>query len=450
MPYVSLHQSCRRFLLGVAWVGLLLAAGTSLTCAQEQRPADDGVLRLPVPAARAPRAGATASPPKAEAQSRARNSTAQSAPATESDGAVPVAHALPGPWGDLEYYTVYLEASTALLKSMDVPTYDSDWNFVGYTDEQVAGLFMSVEMPAALRAELLDREKWRRHENIVTVRPSAEALLGLPAEARVAIYGVLARWEENPYHREPERVSGRDVRDWLQRADLPESVLAAIEKTIYRRGKNVVFADTPLVLRMVATEEERLKIRKALSRAPTLVVNLRLTPETNVAALVDYWGGGTRFRDIVPFLESAAANRGSTAIDLIHLLPSTVRRLIYTYPSSSYGRTGYYPDCHWTSLNFRNFEPLDRLADPTLATAYVLENYTKASTPYRYGDVLFFMDGNTGNAVHSCVFIADDIVFTKNGRSPTQPWVLMKLDEVVAYYSMYYAPQIACYRRNAE
>ena len=76
------------------------------------------------------------------------------------------------------------------------------------------------------------------------------------------------------------------------------------------------------------------------------------------------------------------------------------------------------------------------------------------------GQVVFSPDGKyavyvrntgpTGNAIHSCVYLADDLVFTKNGRSPTQPWVVMKLDDVVAYYGMFYTTQVACYRRNGE
>jgi hypothetical protein len=155
-------------------------------------------------------------------------------------------------------------------------------------------------------------------------------------------------------------------------------------------------------------------------------------------------------KDIAPFLESIAANQSVDSLDLVHLLPPTARRLLYTFPGQNFGRTGYYPDCHWTSLNFNNFEPLDRLADPTLATAYTLENYTKVTGPFHYGDVIFLMDGNSGNAVHSCVYLADDIVFTKNGRSPTKPWVLMKLEDVIAQYELFYTPQLACYRRKAE
>lgn len=367
------------------------------------------------------------------------------------DGSTPIFHARPGPWGDLDYFTVYLEASASMLKSMDFQTYDTTWKFVKWTDDQVAKLFESAKIAEPFKAELLDRTKWRRDSEGVTVIPSREAVLGLGNDTRAAIYQVLGRWEENPFHHEPAIIAGHDVREWLKRAQLPEEILTSIERTVYQRGRNLVFADMPLVLRMVSSEAERLRIRKALSRTPTLVVKLRLNPNTDIAKIAEYWGGYTKSKDVEPFLESISNNPAVSVIDIIHMLPTGVRRLLYTYPGQNHGRTGYYPDCHWTSLNFANFEPLARLADSAMATAYTLENYTRITGgTYQYGDVLFFMDGASGNAIHSCVFIADDIVYTKNGRSPTQPWVLMKLDDVVSVYSMFYQTQIACYRRKSE
>ncbi len=375
-------------------------------------------------------------------------------PATTAEKAAeltapPVFRARPGPWGELDYFTVYLEASTSLLKSMDVPSFDTTWKFVKWKDDQVTQLFESAKIAEPYKAQLLDRSKWRREPDGITVVPSTEAVLSLSNDARTAIYQVLGRWEENPFHHEPSIIPGQDVRTWLKRANLSDEILTTIERTSYQRGKSLVFADTPLLLRMVPSEADRLIIRKALSRTPTLVMKLRLTPNTDIEKIADYWGGYTRSKDVTPFLESISNNPVVNVIDIIHLLPTGVRGLLYTFPGQNHGRTGYYPDCHWTSLNFANFEPLARLADPAMATAYTLENYTRiTSGTYQYGDVLFFMDGSSGNAIHSCVFIADDIVYTKNGRSPTQPWVLMKLDDVVAIYSMFYQTQIACYRRK--
>jgi len=373
-------------------------------------------------------------------------------PETTADGGgSPIFHARPGPWGDLDYFTVYLEASASMLKSMDFQTYDTTWKFVKWTDDQVTKLFESAKIAEPFRTELLDHTKWRRDSEGVTVTPSREAVLGLGNDSRAAIYQVLGRWEENQFHHEPVIIAGHDVREWLTRAQLSEELLTTIERTVYQRGTNRVFADTPMLLRMVTSEADRLTIRKALSRTPTLVIKLRLNPKTDIAKIAEYWGGYSKSKDVEPFLESISNNPAVNVIDIIHMLPTGVRRLLYTYPGQNHGRTGYYPDCHWTSLNFANFEPLARLADSAMATAYTLENFTRITGgTYQYGDVLFLMDGASGNAIHSCVFIADDIVYTKNGRSPTQPWILMKLDDVVSVYSMFYQTQIACYRRKSE
>ena len=139
---------------------------------------------------------------------------------------------------------------------------------------------------------------------------------------------------------------------------------------------------------------------------------------------------------------------GVDKIDVIHLLPASVRKILYTFPNPLLTENGYLPDCHWTSLNFFNAEPLERLSDPIQATQYTLENFRVVEAPYQCGDVLFFTDIKTGDAYHSCAYIADDIVFTKNGRSPLQPWVLMKIEQVKTLYDLHFRTQTVAYRRQ--
>ena len=55
-----------------------------------------------------------------------------------------------------------------------------------------------------------------------------------------------------------------------------------------------------------------------------------------------------------------------------------------------------------------------------------------ALPPYEYGDMIVFNSG--GRAIHGCIYIAEDIVFTKNGASHYQPWTLMHLNDVLATY----------------
>jgi hypothetical protein len=64
----------------------------------------------------------------------------------------------------------------------------------------------------------------------------------------------------------------------------------------------------------------------------------------------------------------------------------------------------------------------------------VLENYNRIEPPFEFGDVLMFLNGQ-GNAIHSCVYIADDIVYTKNGENIASPWLLMKIGDVQRVYS---------------
>ncbi len=47
--------------------------------------------------------------------------------------------------------------------------------------------------------------------------------------------------------------------------------------------------------------------------------------------------------------------------------------------------------------------------------------------------MLFFAVGGR-DGIHSAVYIADDILFTKNGSTVVSPWLFMKLDRLVAYY----------------
>ena len=85
-------------------------------------------------------------------------------------------------------------------------------------------------------------------------------------------------------------------------------------------------------------------------------------------------------------------------------------------------------------MNFFNYEPHEYLLDTNLATSRVLEQFEPVNEPFRYGDILFFLDNETGDAFHSSVYLADDLVYTKNGRNILSPWVIMKIDDVKKIY----------------
>jgi hypothetical protein len=143
---------------------------------------------------------------------------------------------------------------------------------------------------------------------------------------------------------------------------------------------------------------------------------------------------GLRRKDVEPLLQSIIDTDGIEALPLSHMLPALVRKLLYTYPSLDMGRQGILPDCHWTSLNFFNYDPHEYLLDSRLATSAVLEKFALVEPPYKYGDILFFLNKDSGDAYHSCVYLADNLVFTKNGRNILSPWLIMKREDVEKIY----------------
>ena len=100
-------------------------------------------------------------------------------------------------------------------------------------------------------------------------------------------------------------------------------------------------------------------------------------------------------------------------------------------------------------MNFFNATPDNRFSDPKYTVDHLLSHYYKIARPTMYGDLVFLLD-KKGNAIHSAVYLADDIVFTKNGNNSAQPWMLMHLKDLLAEYTTDSAPEIVVYRDKNE
>ena len=352
-----------------------------------------------------------------------------------------------GAWGQVEYFSALLEAPDSVLEATMPSSFQVRWVFEGKNEAWVEQFIRQRELPMMLERKLLDRAIWIVGESDTTLMPSAESVRLVPSKARAEIYAVLAESDRNPDNLEPEVVYGATVEEWVRDDGLREELVSFIRDCAYMRGGLMVFADKLAVYSMCQTDAERLKVRRAMSRNPTIVAKLILD-SGSPDALSKYWGRGFRLKDTLPFLRSMAKTRGAEKIDVIHLLPAAMRKVLYTFPSPVASRSGYLPDCHWTSLNFFNPDPLERLADPVQATAYVQEHFERVDAPYQLGDVLFFANPETGAAYHSCSYIFDDVVMSKNGRSPIQPWVLMKLDQIRSLYDLHFKTEVRGYRRK--
>jgi hypothetical protein len=255
----------------------------------------------------------------------------------------------------------------------------------------------------------------------------------LDPQVRASLYAVLARYPENSHGAAlaftPEELEQRLASSGLSRASVD-----LFRRLLYRRGDTVFFADDRTLLPMLTDSDERVKLALFLSRQETYAVRLRIDAASDLPALLQYWGRPGRSKDIEPILTSLSAVPGGYALDLAHLLPPVPRRRIYTFPrpgpSGDEGK-----NCHWSSLNFYAETPEDRFINVKDARAEVTANYRPITEP-SFGDLVVLVDRETGSVVHSAVYLADDLVFTKNGFGYSEPWMYMQLRAMADLYAL--------------
>ena len=353
----------------------------------------------------------------------------------------------PGPWGDVEYHYLYLEAATDLVSVFKAPSTISRWSFPGLNRENVRECCVRAGIGEAMIQRWLAAGVLEQH-GVYHILPPLADIEALTAVQRSALYAILGQWEANAFHKDPVFITSGDVRDFLRNTGIAREHAAWFEKMCYQRGKVVCFSDIPALLARAGSDSEARRLFKLCSRTRTMIARLRITAKTDFEALNDYWSKGGRRKDVLTMLKSIAEAEGADYVDLVHLLPALPRKLLNSYPPLELAVHGRMPDCHWSSLNFFNYEPREYYLDTRLAASHVLENFEQTEAPYRYGDVLFFMDSRGQQAFHSCVFIADDIVFTKNGDNAANPWILSHLSDIQQVYLSASGGCIQAYRRK--
>ena len=84
-------------------------------------------------------------------------------------------------------------------------------------------------------------------------------------------------------------------------------------------------------------------------------------------------------------------------------------------------------------MNFFSNPPDNRVNDMTYLRELLKSDYQPINQPTQLGDVVFLATAKDA-VIHAAAYVADDIVFTKNGESYTQPWILMHMQDMVDTY----------------
>ncbi len=339
---------------------------------------------------------------------------------------------------------------TTFWTEFPLPSPQTHWCFDGRNQEWVKAFLATTGLDAPTILRLVnDLRSQPDEEDVITLYPTEADVLGLSPAGRELLYHELAKYEVNPYFHDPICVPDGKVDDWLRGGTIPANVIEIIRKLVYHNGEGAYFSDLRLVFKYAPSDTEA---RQAGPQNPDpgargVVANLHVDSSDDLPALRRYWSADFHRMDSLPMLDGAMELTGGSDLDLTHLFPPLPRSLVYSYTTPDIERTGQTPNCHWTSLNFFNYTRQNILLDLKLATSQVLESYEKVSAPYKFGDVLFFLTAG-GDAYHSCVYVADNLVFTKNGENTMMPWLLTRVEDVKQLYGREPGYKIQAYRRK--
>jgi hypothetical protein len=353
----------------------------------------------------------------------------------------------PGPWGELQYSRFLIEPPDEFVGPALEEVGETRWFFRGYSTEMLTQLWRSAGLSETQIAEL------GRHSSVlgdpggIQVQPPLDLVQNLTPSARGTIYAVLAAFPENGAQSEPFRFRADSVDEWLADSPLSPESLALVRRLFYRRGNSILFSDLPVVMPRIPAQAERINLLKTLARKATLLVKLRVRPTSDLDSIAEYWERGPRRKSVHALLESISHRPEGTTIDIVHLLPKFARAHLFTYPNSATLEQSRERDCHWTSLNFFNDIPDDRFMDVEFVKHTLETDYVAASGRLLLGDILAFVTPQ-GQVIHSCVFVAGDIVFTKNGGAESAPWILMNLPDLIAFYPADPPLTVRAYRRK--
>lgn len=385
--------------------------------------------------ARAP----ASSPPKAAAVTVAPKA------GTKPEGG----HLPAGPWGDLEFVRITIEPPEDCIPTASSQPDSIRWVFKGYTVAKLSALWQSAGLTPAQQKFLESPERRETTGDTIVLKPDAGFVTDLNPAARATLYTALAEFPENASQQSPFRLRKDAAADWFEQTGLPPEIVALTKRLLYERNANVLFSDEDIVLPRLQTTAERIRFLKTLSRKSTLLVQLKVPPGADTSTLSRYWGRGRRSKDVAPLLESLSRVPGGATIDLAHLLPPFPRSLLYGFPLPSDKPEVAAHDCHWTSLNFFNERPDERFSNIDFVRQTLLNDYYPVAGEPTYGDVMVLVQPN-GVVVHSCVYLAAGIVFTKNGSPFSVPWLLGNLDAVVAFYTIGPPLSVRTYRAKLQ
>ena len=352
------------------------------------------------------------------------------------------ASAKPRLGGEFDYIPLPL-LDPALIPPLSDSLGGPRWFFANTSQELLRPVFDSCAPSAEVRKQLNESSRWQVATNGVMVEPPPQFVLELKPADRARLYSILALSPLNSAQCYPFRFQPENFEHWLKGGGLSRESGELIRRLLYPLNGSLCLSDGNLLQATLPADEFQ-RMVQSLYGDNTFLMRLRVTKETDVEEIISYWGKGGRAKLIRPLLLSLQRLPEGGNLSVSHLLPPLARTCLYTYDEPK-GGPGIRYNCSWSTMNFFRDKPDDRFVDFDYTMQTIRSDFEEVQGLPAYGDVMALFNA-AGKPVHFSVYLADGVVFTKNGYDSLQPWVLMKLPDLITEYQVRADVQTKVYR----
>ena len=351
--------------------------------------------------------------------------------------------------GKIEALKLAFADSTQIFSDRPVRLQETKWFFENFSVRQLSEFVCTCRLSPEQLNDLARTSRVEVATNGCLVSPSQFIVRSLRPDSRARIYSVLENSPFNYGQQYPFRFAPKEFESRFECSRLSREKLLRIRDLTYTNRGDLCLADLQELPQILSQPEFESAV-DALYRFPVYLLRLRVSEESDVKALVKYWGRGGRERRIQPLISSLAkvGKIDESSINLGLLLPDFARLRLYTYPNSWNDPAVNREDCFWSSMNFFNDQPDPGFFQPEYTKRVLQSRYHSIEGEAKLGDLITLVDGN-GNGLHMCVHLVDHFVFTKNGANVLSPWVIMKTsDMLLLFFPNKDERKIVIYRRN--
>ncbi|MDB6055158.1 MAG: hypothetical protein JWN25_2681 [Verrucomicrobiales bacterium] len=336
-----------------------------------------------------------------------------------------------GSWGVILVDPFPLKWSETYFYDKEKRLTSDRWAFSGTNLSIIQESIARLTKPQELASEVAEAGRWRQDKTHFVFQPTSTFLTRLTPESRAELYR-LAGDNGNYSQQWPYRFTEHTFAERFGNSGLNKVQVKQIRDLCYWDCNLISFCDVAL-LQKNFDEKSFDELIRVLNTIPSLRVRLHLCPSDSVTNLLAYWGRNQSVSRVKPILETLTSTSEGNEINICALLPPFARTRLYGYPDAKTHEAESRMDCFFTGMNFFNDAPDLRYLDNQVVKSRLKTKFRPVGNTPIFGDLLVLISAE-GEAIHMAVYIADDIVFTKNGMTETQPWTLMKIEDMLTYF----------------